>query len=560
MNKAMTQNQISQARTSFFGQVVSNWKSGITVALVSIPLSVSIAIASGASPLNGIITAVWAGIIAAIFSSSKFNIVGPAGALTAILASAALVFGPAALSSLAIISGVMILIAWVLRLDKYISYIPSSVIHGFTLSVAVVIGLTQLNFAFGLQGLTKHSHFIQNVFETFSHIQLANPAITGFFIFSLIFLFGLLKFAPKLPGVVVLAPIAIAIGYMAQKGMLPFDLITLGEVFPNLHLSIFSIPDLSFSNAYIIPALTITLVAILETEISAKIADKMTKTKHDQRKEVFGLGLANIGAGFFGGLPATGVFVRTSLNVRSHATSKMSQGINSVVIAVVSIVLLSAFNYIPMAAIAAILIFAAIRMVEIHHFKHLFYSDKTAFGISMLVAGISIYEDALMGIIAGTLFSLIILTERMSKGQYELVINKDKKIVERIVCLDGDTKVFVPDGTHICVYSIKGHLSYANAHNHLARIEKKLIYSQAVVFRLRELAYIDVDGVETLGEMFSFLEKRGIRVIVTGIAPHIAKQLKHNADFAKIMERGDVYDRAHQALNALGYDLPVNNG
>ncbi|MES2623285.1 MAG: SulP family inorganic anion transporter [Patescibacteria group bacterium] len=546
-------------KTNFFTQLKQNWKSALTVALVSIPLSISIAIASGASPLNGIITAVWGGLIAALFSASKFNIVGPAGALTAILAAAALQFGPAALSSIAIIAGIIIIIAWALRLDKYITYIPSSVIHGFTLSVAIVIGFNQLNFAFGLTNLTKHAGFLSNVLETFSHIQLASPAITGFFIFSLAFLFAMLKFFPKLPGAVLLAPIAIAVGYFAQKGSLPFDLITLGEVFPNLKLSIFSIPDLVFANSYVLPAATVALVAILETILSAKIADRMTKTKHDQRKEILGLGLANIGSGFFGGLPATGVFVRTSLNVRSGATSKMSQGMNALMVAIISIVLLSAFNYMPMAGIAAILIFAAIRMVEVKHFKRLYACDKTAFAVAIIVAAISVYEDAMIGILVGTTISLIILIERMSKGQFELVVNKDKKIINRIIGGEADHKLEIAPDAHVCVYSIKGHLTYANAHVHVHRIEKTLFGCNIIVLRLRELVYVDVDGIEALDDILAAISKKGGRAIITGISPLIAKQLKHSHDFTRIVESGDVFDRSHQALNALGYELSGNN-
>ncbi len=550
-------------KTNFLVQIRQNWKAALTVALVSIPLSISIAVASGASPVNGIITAVWAGLIAAMFSGSRFNIVGPAGALTAILAAAALQFGAAALSSIAIIAGIIILVAWALRLDKYITYIPSSVVHGFTLSVAIVIGLNQLNFAFGLTGLTKHAEFLSNVMETFSHIQLASPAITGFFVLSLAFLFAMLKFFPKLPGAVLLAPIAIAVGYFAQKGMLPFDLITLGEVFPNLKLSIFSIPDLALTNAYVMPAATVALVAILETVLSAKIADRMTKTKHDQRKEILGLGLANIGSGFFGGLPATGVFVRTSLNVRSGATSKMSQGINAVVVAIVSIVLLSAFNYIPMAAIAAILIFAAIRMVEIKHFKRLYAFDKLSFAIALIVAAISVYQDAMIGILAGTVISLIVLIERMSKGQFELIVNKDQKIIDRIIGDEtgkkSDKKIEIAPDAHVCVYSIKGHLTYANAHMHVHRIEKTLHSCNIIVLRLRELAYIDIDGIEALDDIFAAIAKKGGRAIITGVSPFIAKQLKHSNDFAKVVQDGDVFDRSHQALNALGYNLTGKN-
>lgn len=528
-----------------------NWKSGLTVALVSIPLSISISIASGASPIPGIITAVWAGIIASVFASSKFNIMGPAGALTAILAAASLQFGPGALSTLAVMAGIVMLCAWALKLDRYISYIPLSVIHGFTLSVGIVIALNQLNFAFGITGLAKHPDLLGNIHETLTHLYLANPAAVGFFISALVFLFAGLRFAPKIPGAIMLAPLAILFGWLTQSGYLPFSLQLLRDVYPNLSLSIFSIPRFAFSGSLILPALTVALVAIIETELSAKIAGNMTKTKHDRRKEIFGLGLANIGSGFFGGLPASGVFVRTSLNARSHATDKMSQGINGVAVAIIAMMVLGLFSYIPMAAIAAILVFAAIRMVEIHQFKKLWALDRLGLLTALIVTAVSVYHDAMAGILVGTVISLIILIERMSRGQFELVINKDQKVVDRIISADTAAHVQIPENAQVCVYSVKGHLTYTNAFRHVARVRNTLSKVKAVILRLRELTYIDVDGLDAIDEILEDLARNNVRVVVTGISPLIAKQMKHSKLFQEAVARGDVYTKSEEALSAV---------
>jgi len=283
----------------------------------------------------------------------------------------------------------------------------------------------------------------------------------------------------------------------------------------------------------------------------------MTGTKHNRRKETFGLGLANIVSGFFGGLPATGVFVRTSLNARSGAKDKTSQGLNSIFVAVISLIFLSAFQYIPMAAIASILIFAAIRMVEVAHFKHMLSFEKTAFGIAVAVALISVYEDALIGILVGTIASLIIFVERLSKGQFELVVNKDKKIVDRIVGDDipKEKMTQISEGMQVCVYSIKGPLTYTNAEAHIERFEHKLKNCETTVLRLKELAYIDIDGVQALEEIIRFSQKNGRRLIITGITGLVAHHLERCKAFQKLKENGDVFDRTHHALNALGYNI-----
>ena len=139
-----------------FNELSSNWKAGIIVALVNIPLSLSLAIASGATPTVGIITAIWAGIVAAIMGGSHFNVVGPAGALSGILIVYVMSYGVSIVPVLALFAGIIIVIVWFFRLDKYIIFIPSSVVHGFTLAVAVTLALGQVNFALGLSGLQKH--------------------------------------------------------------------------------------------------------------------------------------------------------------------------------------------------------------------------------------------------------------------------------------------------------------------------------------------------------------------------------------------------------------------
>ncbi len=286
----------------------ANLKSGITVSLVSLPLSISLAIAGGATPIMGVITAIWSGLVAALFGGSNYNIVGPTGALSGLLAMYAMSYGVQVLPILALIGGLIILISYFFKVDKYIVFIPSSVIHGFTLGVAFIIGLNQLNFATGLKGLPTHERFIENVIESFKHIAGVSGIAVGLFLATLILLFIFLKRIPKVPGPIVVSLIGIALGYLTSIGVLDFPLQTLYTKYGDLHATLFSLPHFGreFLNFTLWKAgAAIAVIAILETLISAKIADKMTKTKFDQKREMWGLGLANIASGLFGGIPAT---------------------------------------------------------------------------------------------------------------------------------------------------------------------------------------------------------------------------------------------------------------
>jgi SulP family sulfate permease len=536
----------------------NNWKPGLTVALISIPLSLSLAIASGATPLQGILTAIWAGLVYSFFAGSKYNVVGPAGALSGILALFAFSHGAQALPMLAVLSGLFILGAYFLKLERYLVFVPASSLHGFTLGVALTIGLGQLNFVLGLSGLPKHEKLTENLLESFHHVGEASLAALGVFFLFLIGLFVFARWTPKLPGAVVLAPVGIVLGFLSSNGTLGVKLQTLQSTYGDVSLKLFERPQLVFSGDVVMTALAVALVAILETLISAKIADGMAKTreKYHRRAEMRALAFANIASGAMGGLPATGVFARTALNVKTGATDRAACFLQSVFVASICLFLLSFFRYIPLSVVAAILVFAAIRMVEIHHYKRALDQDKRSFWIILAVAFITVYHDPMMGILFGTAIALLLFVEKLSHGQFELVLNHPVKHVMGKVAGD-QSHVVVEEGKkeqcHTLVYSIKGQLAYLNAQAHVERFEKKLSDYENVVLRFRELYFIDLDGVDAFDEIVEIVEGRGKWVYVSGVNPFVENMLKHSKHYARLVRECKVFSKTTEALNVLGY-------
>lgn len=528
-----------------------NWKSGLTVSLVSIPLSVSLAVASQSTPTAGIITAIWAGLLASFFGGSKFNIVGPTGALSGILAAYALGHGADTLPMLAIVAGAFILIAYLLRFERFLVFVPASTVHGFTLGVAFIIAANQLNFALGLSGLPSHEHFIDNVWESLTHAGSASLVTVLCFAIGLAFLLVIGKYVPKIPGAILLAPLGILLGYLSQQHLVPFSLQTLGMKYPEISARLFEAPHIFFDHSLIVPAMTVAVVAILETMISAKIADGMTKTKHDKRKEMLGLSIANIGSGIMGGIPATAALARTSLNIKTGATHNMSATVSSICIVVISFLLLTSFRYIPLAVIAAILVFVAIRMIEAEHFDRMFRFDKKSFFITLLVAFVTIYEDPIIGIVFGIAVSLLIFMEKLSHGQFELIVNNEqKKIVGRV---SGDTLEDIVGDGHTIVYSVKGQLAYMNSAAHVARFEQKLNGYQHIILRLRELYFVDLDGVDAFDEIIELIHAQKKQAMVTGVNPLIRTMLEESKAFRTLEKKGLVFARTSEALKSLGF-------
>jgi len=534
-------------------RVRTNWKPGVTVALVSIPLSLSLAIASGANPVQGIITAIWAGLLAALFGGSSYNIVGPAGALTGILAAFSLKNGFELLPSVAVVSGVFVLLAYLLKLERYLVFVPSSAIHGFTLGVAILIAFGQLNSALGLPKLISHETFLENLVETIENIHLASGSSIAIFALFLAFLFLLAKYLKKVPTVLVVAFVGMVFGYLSKSGLLGLDAVILGDKYPDFRGTVFVYHGFKINYSIIVTSLTVAVVAIIETLLSARIADGMTKTRFNRRKEMLGLGLANVASGIFGGLPATGVLVRTSLNIKSGATSKASALVNSVAVGIFSMLLLTYFKFIPMPVIAAILVYVAIRMVGYEHFAKFWQVDKLGFFLAMVVAFVTVFEDPMVAILIGTAVTLLILVEKISKGQFELAVNKKNKGIIHTEHGEGQPR-YVKAGDTL-VYSIKGQLLYLNGQAHLIRFDQGLNGYKNVVLRLRELHFLDMDGVDTISEIILTIRSQGRNVAITGVNNFIRDFLKESVEFKSLDKDGLVFSKTTDALKYFGHKI-----
>lgn len=528
-------------------RIMQNWKAGLTVSFVSLPLSISLAVAAGATPLMGVITAIWAGLLASFFGGSNYNIVGPTGALSGILIVFAIKYGASVLPMIAIIAGIMSLIVYMLHWERYIVFIPSSVVHGFTLGVAFIIGLGQFNFALGLKNLPAHEKLVENLMESLAHIGSFEIATLVLFLVGFVFLFVWRKFFPKVPGVIVLAPIGILLGYLSQIGTINVQFQTLFSKFGDISGSLWAIPKISFvmSQDIILGAAAVSVVAILETLMSAKIADGMTKTKHNTRKEVLGVGLSNIASGLFGGIPATAALARTSLNVKSGANDKMSATINSVFIVIISVALLSIFKYLPLPIVASILVFTATQMVEREHFEKIWKNDKSAFLLAIIVAIITIVEDPIMGILIGSMAALLLFANKMSRAKTEININKDGKLLGRL-----NAKEFNKTKEHgdTVVYRFAGQLTYVNAESHMGNVNNISDETKVVVFSFRNLFFFDMDGLESIKEMIETMRNRGKKVYISSVGKALERALKKEKWFNSMKKRGEVFENTKDAL------------
>lgn len=540
---------------SIVERIKSNWKSGITVAFVSIPLALALAIASGATPTQGIITAFWAGLLGAILGGSHFNIIGPTGALSGILMTFAIVNGYAVLPFVAIVSGLITLAVYFLKLDRYIIFIPKVVVHGFTLGVAFIIVLGQLDNMLGLKDIPKTEVLTDNVLTSLRHYAEINWVIFAIFIILTLFIIFWNKKFPKFPGAIVVAVVSIATVFIFREWLkIDFEILTLSDNYPEVEASFFFNvwgtlrPEIFLDKEIWAVSIATSVIAILETLISGQIADNMTNTKFDRSKEVLSLAIANIGSGVMGGIPATAALARTALNIKSGANNRMSGIINSAAIIVIALLLFGFFKHLPMVAIAAILVVVSINMVETKHFITLVKNEKVAFVLSIFVAIITIVYDPIAGILTGSFFALLIFVNEIAKGQTEIQLWENWKMKENFL-LD-EYKEQYGTSCDFIVLKISGMLTYINMPAYLDTA-KMMKQNKFVIISLRTAFYADSDGVSYLEEIIGILKQQNERVIITGINKEIENLVK-DADFYKeFKSKNNIFENVSHAIDHL---------
>ncbi len=527
-----------------------NFKPGLTVGLVSIPLSISLALASGVSPVLGLLSAFWGGAVAALFAGSAYNIIGPTGALSGLILSFVLTNGTEIIPSLTLITAGIILVCWACNVQKYLIYIPGAVIHGFTLGVAGVIGFGQLNNALGLKPEHTHEHLIMNVYESIRVLPQMSIISASIFITGLLFLILIKKYKPQLPGAIILTILGILVGFASSAHLIPAAVPTLFSKYGSLTLQLLpnSLPEFVFSVQVLETALVVAFIAIIETMLSAKVANLMTKTHFNRQKEMLALGLANLASGIIGGIPVTAALARTSLNIKSGATSRLSALISALVIGVVSITIFSSFQYLPLPVIAAILVNVALGMVEREHFAFLFLHDKVSFYTSLVVALATFAADPIIAVSMGSLFILLRQVQRMSLGEYEILVNHNKKLSDRII---GKDLHKLEAGGDPFVYSFNTDLTYLNREAHLLRLEHMAPRSKNIILRFRSVSYIDPDGVLMLEEIVELLEKHHVTIYFVGLSDQLIQVFNKTPFFAPFLKNRHVLEKTSDALRAI---------
>jgi len=338
---------------------------GATVAMVALPLSLAIAIASGATPVDGLITAIVGGFFISLVGGSRVQIGGPTGAFIVVVFTAIAEHGYDGLVVATFMAGVILVVAGYFRVGRLIAHVPEAVVNGFTIGIAIIIATGQLNDLLGLSFATQPNGFLETVKALWMSHDTANLAAFGVAIITMVLIVGFRHVAPKWPGLIV----AVALGSLLVVWQdLPIDTIQsrFGDL-PN-HLPTPHLPAFTFERIQeLLPtAFVIAFLAGVESLLSAMVADRMIGGAHRPNAEVLAQGIANIASSLFGGMPATGAIARTATNVRAGGKTPVAGIVHAVVILLVMVLAAPLAGYLAMPALAALLMITAWNMSEPH--------------------------------------------------------------------------------------------------------------------------------------------------------------------------------------------------
>ena len=510
-------------------QFLKDLIAGIVVAIIALPLSIALALASGVGPEQGIYTAIVAGFIISFLGGSQVQIAGPTAAFATIVAGIVARNGMDGLAAATILAGIILIIMGLCRFGGLIKYIPFTITTGFTSGIAVTIVIGQLKDFFGvtypegmptIETMEKLKAFLAGI-HTFNTESL----IVGLVCLAILIIAP--RFTEKIPG-----SLLAVIGGILMVQLLPLQVNTIGDLYTiSNKLPSFHMPQLSFEmiQTALPDAFTIAILAAIESLLSCVVADGMINGKHRSNMELAAQGAGNIASALFGGIPATGAIARTAANVKNGGRTPVAGRSHAVVLVLILIILMPYAAMIPMPAIAAILFMVAYNMCQWRTFTELVKTaPKSDIAVLILTFLLTIVFDLVIAIEIGLLVAVLLFMKRMSDVTevHSWKYAEDEEEAER-----EKLRKLSP---HINVYEISGPLFFGAA-DVIGRIAVK-DHAKCLILRMRSVPALDSTALNAMTDLYKNCEKRGITLILSHV----------NQQPMKVMEKAGFVQKVGQ--------------
>ncbi|MBN2656876.1 MAG: sodium-independent anion transporter, partial [Spirochaetales bacterium] len=461
-------------------QIIQDILAGVVVGIVALPLCIAFAVASGVDPGKGLVTGILAGFIISLLGGSRVQIGGPTGAFVILIYGVVQTYGFNGLFFSTIIAGILLILFGLLKLGNLLKYIPHPLITGFTSGIALVIFSTQIKDALGLSLEKVPADFLEKWSLFLSHAGELNPYSLGLTLASISIILILRKVTKRIPGSFIAI---IFLSLVAALFRLPVE--TVGSLYGSIprsfHLGIPAL-DPGALPAYLQAGLAIALLGGMESLLSATVADGMISGNHRSNTELIAQGIANIVSPLFGGIPATGALARTAANVKNGGRTPLAGIVHALTLLSIMLFFGPFAVYIPMAALAGILIVVAYDMSELHTFKAYLKGNMYDRIILLVTFLLTVFVDLVAAIEVGIVLSSLLFMKRMS--------DIAEKRIDNVVDLDViDDYSSLPES--IGIYEISGPLFFASARRYIELMKEVGIRKKVIIIRMRHVAFID---------------------------------------------------------------------
>jgi len=484
------------------------------VGIVALPLSIAFAIASGVSPEQGIFTAIIAGFLISALSGSRVQIGGPTGAFIVVVAGVVAQYGYAGLATATLLAGVLLIIMGLARFGVMIKYIPYPVTIGFTSGIALIIFTTQLRDFLGLAIESVPAPFLAKCVVYAKNIHGLNAHAIGIGLLSLIVILAWPRLTHRIPGSIVAILLATM---LVQMFNLPVE--TIGSRFGDVPTSL-RIPVLPSLNWELVrevfpSALTIAVLAAIESLLSAVVADGMTGERHSSNMELIAQGVANIASPLFGGIPATGAIARTATNIKNRGTNPIAGMTHAIVLLLIMLFFGKWARLIPMATLSAILMIVAYNMSEWRLFVRLLRSPSSDVAVLLTTFLLTVLIDLTVAIEVGIVLAALLFMRRMAAvSEINLITNDTQRI-------NGEGDAFslrtrrVPKGVEI--FEIEGPFFFGAADRFKSAMRVTEDAPRVLILRMRHVPAVDATGLRALEDMFEKSKHDGTTLILSGV-------------------------------------------
>ncbi len=502
---------------------------GLVVGVVALPLAMALAIAVGVPPHCGLYTAILAGFLVAALGGSRTQVTGPTAAFVVVLAPILTKFGFAGLLIAGGLGGLILIAMGVMRLGRFIQFIPYPVTTGFTAGIATVIATMQVTDLFGLRVPSAPEHYHERLLaigQAWRTGSLAEFAVG-------LFTFGALLTVPKLtrriPAPLIALPAAALLAFVCTSLFPDFEVATIASRFESTidGAVVRGIPRLPPTpmlpwhaagpngdplvlgfdefRSLLMGAFAIAMLGAIESLLSAVVADGMAQTKHDPNVELLALGIGNLVVPFFGGIPATGAIARTATNVKAGARSPVAAMVHALTVLVAMLVLAPALGYLPMSSLAALLLLVAWNMSDAKHFMHMVRVAPTSDVAVLLTCYLlTVTVDMVVGVSVGMVLAAFLFMSRMAAVTNTHLVDREIAAVSEPI----------PDG--VVIYRISGALFFGAAQKAMKVLEIVAGNEKVVVLSMAEVHAMDATGLVALESALDRLHRHGCLVILAG--------------------------------------------